>query len=64
MSERSLTQLLILILLVFSKANTVQLRGNVALARNLHNRHLNARYTKLHYSRVTIEGITRESLLT
>ena len=43
---------------------TVPLRGNVALARNLHTRHSNARYPKLDYSRVTIEDKTLESLIT
>ena len=39
----------------------VALRGNVALARNLHTRHSNA---KLDCSQATIKGITRQSLLT
>ena len=43
---------------------TAPLRGNFALARNLHTRNSNTRYTKLDYSRATIKGITRESLLT
>ena len=42
----------------------VPLRSNVALVRNLHTRHSNARYAKLNYSGATIEDKTLESLLT